>query len=336
MGDLNGRIGLLSTHGATRRSRDIIVNHRGKILYDNSLNSGLRIGNGYLSGDHEGSSTFVSESVSGSSVVDFLLFSNSATSLINKFEVLESHHSDHFPIYVQLIGTHCNETVSPAPTHEKKIVLPNDLLAIRKFKRILDIRVEAINTATDINQLGGSLENAIIQTCTKLDMVKKPRKLDMKPKWFDRECNQLKYLMKSALRKFRRNQIPDMTSHFEDNYRNLKSKYCELVREKSAQHDLNTQTRLHNLKSSQSFWSTFNSRNSSAYAQNTIPKLKWFEHYTNVFTVEGEYVPVSIEVPDNDTNLDPILDADINIFEIKMALNRLKPNKAAGKDLIPN
>jgi hypothetical protein len=90
-----------------------------------------------------------------------------------------------------------------------------------------------------------------------------------------------------------------------------------------------------NYRNGKSFWSAFKSLNYVPRFINNISKSDWFKHYKNVFLTPTDYTPITIEIP-REFEPDPILDAELNVFEVKLAIKRLKTNKAPGKDSVPN
>lgn len=112
IGDLNGRIGAEQnfTEGtidnfnkslvSCRRSKDTIVNSRGKKILDLFTNLGLVVLNGRTKGDNEGEFTFLGGM--GSSVIDLAAVSVDCLSVVNDFKVISCPGSDHMPVEVSL------------------------------------------------------------------------------------------------------------------------------------------------------------------------------------------------------------------------------------------
>ena len=232
LGDLNGRIGQLSSNDTKRCSLDCCTNSRGKILHNNIIDSGLYIGNGYIPGDESGSFTFTSESVSGSSVVDLLLYSPPVIPFILKFEVLSLSYSDHFPVAVTLAICDKSSNLSTSKLSSKKLVLPTDLNQQHTFIQRFNASLMEINTEVDVDQFNTALTTAITRVFSDLNLVKQPKYIDPRPPWFDRECRDRKYQMKSCLRKFRKNHDPNLSNHYETMYRTAKNAYNTIIKEK--------------------------------------------------------------------------------------------------------
>jgi len=337
MGDLNGRIGDWCTQELPRKPADSKTNKNGKILFDHIIDSGLLIANGNISGDLDGAMTFLSDSVCGQSVVDLLLYSNSLAPLVQKFQVIHQEHSDHFPIYLSLQPKNTKPcTKKLTSCCKKKIRFPREPEQQHELKLILDSRLEEIDMSSDIDSIGSALENAVVQTCSGLNMIQLPKPITSRPRWFDLDCQQLKTKMKRCLRDFRENYVPDLTNYLQETYRVAKRNYETTIRNKSENFKHEMQLKLMDHKNSASFWSAFKSISLSQHqSPNTIPKPSWFQHFSNVFSVPNFVTPEPIEILSN-YEPDPILDEEINVFEIKLALKKLKANKASGKDLVPN
>ncbi|XP_075150847.1 uncharacterized protein LOC142224955 [Haematobia irritans] len=111
-GDMNVRIGNLQQPLSEvilaefkpgteyRRSRDEIVNTKGKQFKEFCDDNGLVVLNGRTVGDEEGHFTYVSHI--GSSVNDIAAVSYDALPMIRQFEVIEKTWSDHLPIYIEI------------------------------------------------------------------------------------------------------------------------------------------------------------------------------------------------------------------------------------------
>jgi len=103
IGDANAHVGSLNATAAPQRSsKDTRIDAKGRTLLSHVDEVELEIGNGALAGDRHGEVTFISSANGGSSVIDLLLFTPSSSCLIQKFQVLNISHSDHFPILTTL------------------------------------------------------------------------------------------------------------------------------------------------------------------------------------------------------------------------------------------
>ncbi|XP_059226649.1 uncharacterized protein LOC131998381, partial [Stomoxys calcitrans] len=112
IGDLNVRIGNMqilldevykeefSAGFEKRKSKDIIINNRGRQFLDLCYDSGLFVINGMTAGDENGEFTFVSGV--GESVNDICAVSQDLLKFVEKFNVDDKMWSDHFPIILTL------------------------------------------------------------------------------------------------------------------------------------------------------------------------------------------------------------------------------------------
>lgn len=111
IGDFNGRISneqnnsdmynyinVTSTIRGVRKSKDRILNTRGRKLLELFLNFGLVVLNGRTQSDAEGEFTFIGKM--GNSVIDLAVVSVSCLEIVNDFEVISHAGSDHLPICV--------------------------------------------------------------------------------------------------------------------------------------------------------------------------------------------------------------------------------------------
>jgi len=129
--------------------------------------------------------------------------SPAAANYISTFRVLDLPYSGHFPILTNLtVKSHCN---SANLFTKAKIVLPTDkseLLAIGDLmaKKIEDSLEQTLSAA----ETAKCLTNTITSVCHELGLIKPPREITNRPKWFDKECKEAKFVMNQALRTFRR------------------------------------------------------------------------------------------------------------------------------------
>ena len=86
-------------------------------------------------------------------------------------------------------------------------------------------------------------------------------------------------------------------------------------------------------KDSKQFWKTVSRYTRERREVGNITLEKWENYFKNLFVIPATQVNYVLRQNTNETN--DILDADINLEEVKKAINSLKTNKAAGYDGIP-
>jgi len=264
--------------------------------------------------------------VVGSSVVDLLLYNEPAMNIIQKFEVLSMEHSDHMPIRVGL-KTNTKHTKHIPQLTKEKYKFPTEPLVVQSLKENLDAKLSVIDLTADINVIGDALNSAVFNTCEEMEIIQVPKQIVHKPRWFDLDCKKLKLLMNSSLSAFRRNKVHEYSDQLQAKYQVAKKSYEAETKKKSEDQKIEIELKLSDHRVSKSFWSTFNNLNFKEKIANTISNSSWSNHNSNVFKVTSTYNPITIEIP-SEYKPDPILDSDFNVFEVKLALNRLQSKKA--------
>jgi len=338
MGDANAWTGNISTsHGVPRESADCRTNRRGLAFIQKAEEHGFIIGNGCTPGDSKGEITFTSSagSRSGSSVVDLLLYTPTVTGATQSFRVLDLPHSSHFPILTNLIFQ-LNVPISQV-IPKKKIILPKSQEKLNELKIELNVKLGELGCELGAGPLSNSVAEVILGVCKDHNLLKRPTQ-NNKPVWFDSECKELKFIKLQKLRRFRRVDAhkPDKRRDTLIDYLQVKKLYLDTCTKKREEHRRDAEEALCTAKSPSKFWKTVKLlRMKNASLPTSIDTQKWFKHFNNVFNPADQlHFPPSSAT----TNFaeDGILDREFNIFEVKLALKRLKNKKAAGPDKIPN
>jgi hypothetical protein len=146
------------------------------------------------------------------------------------------------------------------------------------------------------------------------------------------ECKTQKWKKKNALRKLQRSRDPNHPVLAKE-YIKTKTSYKALIRQKQDAYDALMVSKLHKANHPDGLWRAVEYFCPSFTLPNIIPKNTWFQHFKRVFSNTSSR---TLSAPGLPTTLDPILDRDINPFEITLATKQLKAGKSAGPDLLPN
>lgn len=288
-----------------------------------------------VNGDNEGALTFFSESVIGASVVDLFLYSPASANIIEEFKVLNMHHSDHLPVSVSLS---CYEVqIKPVVMSKMKIRIPKDNHKFQTLNATVNSKLRRSDPIHNLDLSNEQLIKAVHSACLEHKLVQNPKpiKPNLKPKWFDNECCEMKKEVNYVLRKLRRSECQEEREGLVCEFRRTKDKYTRLRREKADSYNVEQQQKLHNIKDSSTFWKTVQSLQFQVRTYNTIEKNIWYDHFLGVFSTVGPYRTEPIVIPENYVP-DEILDKEFTISEIQEVARHLKPNKAAGIDMVPN
>lgn len=106
-GDFNARIGTEGGNdeegwSTVRKSKDKVINNRGRELIDLVGEIGGNIMNGTSRGDREGEYTYIGER--GSSTIDYIIVNDYSREIVNDFKVIGRTDSDHMPLVLELAG----------------------------------------------------------------------------------------------------------------------------------------------------------------------------------------------------------------------------------------
>lgn len=340
------------------------LNSNGTFLLDLCKQTGLRILNGRVGSDAGiGKYTFVGHR--GSSLVDYVLASNDIFTLITDFSVEEPNIlSDHclISLELQLPGTVSDKNsentyhVGNGQVHSK-LVWNNDF----KDRFVEELQSESI--ASQFNDLislaencsnASDINNVVNSTVTVLENVAKPlfeKHLSAKKKttglnnkkhnpWYNRECEQAKYVFLNNLNIFRQNKC-DMTrinlvksrSDYKSTLRTSKfnyDKYNTLKLEEARLKDAKTYWRMLKescgIKTSQIDITTFE----NYFKAINNPNDHFFSPDEDVIYFNERYLNDEFEIMFEELN------ADITQQEVSKAIKQLKCGRSGGPDQLLN
>ena len=115
---------------SVRRSQDVrgTVNSSGRRLLELCIRLGMRIADGRVRGDEDGSLTFVGRS-GGSSLIDYVLASPSVMPLIQQLRVTPAPESDHLAVHLLVeIAPLVDSSRVPLPAPPPRMVGDDRLL----------------------------------------------------------------------------------------------------------------------------------------------------------------------------------------------------------------
>lgn len=331
MGDFNCRIGcsdppippdipLNSGLKRARCTKDNVLNLRGKALLERFIEEGLLTLNGRTKSDPLGEFTFIS--TLGRSLVDLTVCSLTLAPFIIDGGMLQlSSGSDHLPIFAHIMLNNHEPVLSPGPP-KKYFVWNNQLKAhYNFFLRGLLQDNETITPTT--------LDNAISDVTRSLEMVsiRRPPRFNLKNPWFDANCRFFERCRQSALRELQRSSHAPAESR---NYTFLKQMFSTVATHAKAEYFKSVSTMLNSVQNSAELWKFFRSLS---------PKPADPSAALDLQEVESHFISLLKKFPQ--ANLEPFtsppvpeLENDFTLAELDCVLNKVKPNKAAGSDLI--
>jgi len=337
LGDFNGRIGTTnpgSEPPIVRNSQDHFINERGRTLIDLLSSSGLEIGNGRIRGDESGAFTYINPTGSGRSVVDLLLYSTAVSHDIVNMNILPWSHSDHFPLAVSMKTQPLQTPIRDIITTRAKLIAPTGQQECANFSADLDVLLDSHPTSNNPQADYNALKTFVHSLCKKHKCYKKQATFSPKPKWFDRECDSLKWKKDRALRAMRRASGAAQLNSLIPTYTDLNGRYKKLCKLKREEYDRKIQLSLLNHTQSGTFWEAVRLARHKIHNPPLIAKESWYSHFSKVYASLNTYP--SSSVPLHTPIGDPCLDAEISSQEIQANVRKLKNKKAPGTDMIPN
>jgi len=311
-----------------RKSKDKLINSRGRKLLEILENNSMYIVNGRSHSDKAGELTFLSPT--GSSLIDLAIINLPNTNI--DLEILNYTGSDHFPLNLR-IETNKNRNNHTNPLHN--LLNSEDTIKLKwdptKSEKYTESFINTHSETDDINKIQTSLKNTLHQASQSSGMTQQHsfNNTNNQP-WFDRDCRILRELTLSYLQDFRK--------HNNESYRNkyitAQKEYKNLIKTKKQQHIIQLNNEILKTKDASAFWSAINKFRSKQPNQINATISQLFAHYKATFssneTNHATKDSISIEYKDT------LLDSIISFTELEFHLKKLKNNKAPGPDKIPN
>lgn len=331
VGDVNIRIGehqqhlvqffreLFTAGQDLRKSKDKVINKKGKDFMDFCDDYGLYVLNGTTKGDENGEFTFINSI--GQSVNDICAISLDMLPYVEEFMVDAQKWSDHLPIVLSLkvcsSSTIKNRGLLPKLkwNDEKKEEYQSKLnsnISIRK-QTSFELYIKDLTEIIKKSHVSGNYK----------------KQSNSNSKWFDVECKKARAKSFRDLNSFRRtNNLDDKNRYLEINsyYRNLckqkKKEYYELL-----------DSKLDGTQDSKEWWSLAKEIRGLRFNSGTGVTASEFRSYFQSLLNHPQEAKNQLYVRNFIAEND--LDSSITLAEVKAILSKVKLNKAAGEDRIP-
>lgn len=331
MGDMNVRIGEEQVLDesvmeqnykicSTRRSKDKIVDGKGRKLLELLDDIGGLILNGRSISDPQGEFTFVG--VMGSSVNDICSVPIDLTNINYDFKVLQETFSDHMPIvlsmHIENIYSRKEKKMSLLPKLNWDIQNP-EIYWNKVLRNInaLNVQTVTIPQITDILN-----DSAKIPGTTKKEPI-------FNQKWFDYDCFNARKKSFKYLEMFRKKNNP----YVRKLYMAANKEYKLVCVQKQKAYDTKILEILGNVQNSKQWGAALRKiRNTSPICGKSIDINEFAEHFKKLMTPSSNCKTVMYAEPNI---IVPFLDDEIAIDEIMSTLKKAKNGKAPGIDRIP-
>ena len=354
-----------------RKSKDIILNSRGKLFLDFLASTNITVLNGNTIGDIFGEYTCVN--YNGKSVVDYVGVSENLINNIVSFKVGDlTSYSDHKPCYCTLNINHeitssedLINDLEDAPNkykwnEESTDTIEKSYLEAQESPSILyklgEIQKTRCSSAEDVANLNSKVVDTLKEVADsvcprksipssssnkKSHVSRKKRGTRMKPKkpWFDSVCINTKRELNRLAKKY--GQEPT-SLYLRNLYYTTKSEYKKLVKAKKAgfisqlSRDIESGTNInwHRFKRLK----TQQGKGSSLDAFDMLNFCQFFKKLYSKPTLSQERL-ADLEVNKDEPSqsiLEDSINQDITIDELEATIDQLKRGKAVSEDLIAN
>lgn len=332
IGDLNARVGesqlldeqlLLDTPHVShiRKSKDKIVDGKGKKLIELVENLGGVFVNGRTAGDSVGEYTFCG--VMGNSVIDFCICSFDFLQLINNFSIPSKVYSDHMPVTLSLSSL-SNQNTKLCGLPQKIKWLPSNSVKYSDSLKTL-ANCDYMQSNLSINEKVCTLLNKIYSSVGKTTSTKY---FQPKNKWYDSQCENSRVCMLKKLNLYRKFSL----SHFKNLYFESRTSYRKLCNLKKLMYQNQNIEKLNSVKNVSDWWKLANViKNRSPQMGNSLNVNEFYNHFKKLLSQSECDRLIAWAVPNT---IDPFLDSPFEFREIVLVLNNAKLNKAPGQDRI--
>lgn len=334
VGDVNVRIGNIQQDldesyktnfiagFGSRKSKDEVVNARGRSFMEFNDNYGLIVLNGRTRGDEDGNYTFIS--TVGNSVNDICATSLEALECIDKFEVESKIWSDHMPLKISLNFT--QETVD----NNVMNLLPKLIWKDSEKERY----VLKLNQNLSLQKTQGNIRNlndlvAVIKNSTKAQKQLNINKNNFKSIWFNGECSKARKQSFEMLHVFRSTNNPQD----KDNYLQAKRSYRKICEKSKKEHNLEMERKINGAYDAKDWWKVAKQIRGQSFQVGVQITAYDFMNYFNTLLNPEQMSHSILYAPM--LKADQELDKEISTEEIVEILNKTKTNKAPGVDRVP-
>lgn len=306
-----------------RSSSDTEINQRGRDLLDFLSRNEMYIVNGRFPSDSPAQYTFVN--TQGKSVIDLVMCNATALYNILDLQVMNSlTMSNHFPVKLNL-------NLNVRKVEKIKVIKWKDSNCT-DFVSSMYYSNKVSNVSLDIDEMCSNLIDTISSVATNTNMTSTINNgINKKSKkWYDTECKKFKQSLEMKLEEVKRDNFP---KNKVQEWHKLRNEYFRILQWKRDTFSENLAAFLVETRDSKEFWELLNSyRNFKILDSNVIDLRVWSEYFGKIY-LENEN---NKELNLIRNNTDQILDAEITLEEVKIALKTCKLKKAPGSDGISN
>lgn len=346
-GDFNARIGLkggndIEGWDIRRKSKDEVVNVKGKELIDWVADVGGVILNGTTKGDEDGEFTYIGPK--GASVIDYAIVNENCMEFVNSFKVEERVDSDHMPLRLEIMNSKQKEERKGKKSQQEEEEKEERRWKISWSKQAIKRYRDKTNNMSWEVRLDETLEEKWIRLKGMVHeaMVREQFKQGRRPmgfkSWWDGSCTRKKRKVQRTFKRWRKGKIS------REEYIVERKSLRKMLEEKMRMRREEEEQTFSNLRNAAEVWKIINvKRGKRGWIENNIEKKTWEEHFMRLLEGRRE------EEGENEEELRKVNaigselkreEEGVNELELEeewiwATLRRMKKRKAAGHDGIP-
>ena len=310
----------------------------------------MRICNGRKGLDRDiGDFTYIG--TNGSSVIDYVLCSDTMLNFIDNFKIEHRTESSHFPVSmsVQCMFRLSDHTAKLTLNYDRQFY-KFDGVTTTKYKEnlnhlltneiihnfILTIQDYSLPISTEAEQF---LD--IFYKCGSCCIKICKGSVRLQPRWFDITCKRLKHEKYLALRQYRRQHTPASLSLYKEARKTFKA-HCD--RQKSIYNASMLDDQVASSFCPKSFWNKLKNITGSRKQSNNITKEQWKTHFETLFSnheqnegnednelTNDSVIDIEYDITEDELE-NTIFNSEIKDVEIIKAFQALKKGKSGGQD----
>ena len=307
-----------------RLSRDTELDSRGRDLVEFAERNDLYVTNGRFPGDIPAG--FTHKNKLGKTVIDLILCNTEALYNVTEVKIFNTiTKSDHFPVS---INVNFRIKIGNLNLKKEKLKWKKELEENYYNNMLYSNNVSKVDL--NLNEMAIILSSSIKEVAKSVKIIKLEKNINsnfiVNNPWFDTDCQTAKIKLKEFSKQLRKKNYPsDQVEIFHKD----RLEYFRLLDSKKNEYLLDSVAQILRTKDSQKFWFLINSfRYIIKTCNEHIDLNTWTNYFKKVYESD---INVNEHILLNN-NSDPILDAEINLEEIYLALNKCKDNKAPGVD----
>lgn len=305
----------------TRKSKDKVVNRKGRILINKIEERGWMILNGSF--NKEGGWTYIGEV--GASIVDYVIANDKAEEMIEKVGEGDRTESDHIPLEVELEGP----DIQIERKTDRKVVEKNDWEeeGREKYRKCCEgWTCEQKENEKIWQELKLKVKSSITKCKKKIGIWKLGNR-----EWHSKEWKREKRYLRTMLRKMKKGKIS------REDYVKKRKDYKIWCKEEKRRHEEEEERKIRSIRTEKEAWKYINKyRKKRVGIDKEIDLGTWKKHFMELLGGKEERIVRQIKNREDELEEGEEEAQDISQEELVKQWKKLKMGKAPGEDGIEN